>query len=88
MQERVIDAELYCKKNMVYKYKMESESKYERFDSLEIQCIENGIVHPISSTRDNLNKTQGGVTDVNLNFIQLSLTIRVSPNNFTLEFED
>lgn len=88
MQERVIDAELYCKKNMVYKYKMESKSKYERFDSLEIQCIENGIVHPISSTRDNFNKTQGGVTDVNLNLIQLSLTKRVSPKNFTLEFED
>lgn len=79
---------LYCKSFMLRKYQIECNTEYERHIPLQVQQVKNGIVHPLLSPGKKPHKVSGGVTDVDLNFIYLSLTKRVSPPNFYCEFED
>ena len=80
--------ELFCGKNMLHKYMLEGQTKYEKSIPLKILKVNNGIVHPLPPPGCYSNETTGGVTDVDSKFIELSLTKRVSPKNFSVKFTD
>lgn len=88
MSDRSVISELYCDRNMSHKYWIECDTEYEKSIPLEVLQVNNGIVHPLTSYREDSNQTSGGVTDENSKFIELSLTKRVSPPNFSCEFTD
>ncbi len=71
-------------------YKQECKTNYKKTTPLKIARIPNGIVHPIQQNKQSSFESNlyGGVTDEYLNFIELSLTKRVSPINFTQTFND
>lgn len=86
MSDRSVISELYCDRNMSQKYWMECDTEYEKSIPLKVLQVNNGIVHPLPPLRKGLNATSGGVTDENSKFIELSLTKRISPPNFSSEF--
>lgn len=81
---------LFCCDEMLDNYKQEHQTNYEKSNPLRIERISNGIVHPLQLSRVGKveNNEFGGVTDEKLNFIDLSLTKRVSPPNFKINFHD
>lgn len=81
---------LFCGNETLYNYKKECQTNYEKSSSLKIERVSNGIVHPLQLSKVGIfeNNEFGGVTDKKLNFIDLSLTKRVSPPNFTVNFND
>jgi len=81
---------LFCGDEMLNNYKQECQANYEKSNSLKIERVSNGIVHPLQLSRVGKieNNEFGGVTDEKLNFIDLSLTKRVSPPNLTMNFHD
>jgi hypothetical protein len=72
---------LYCSAEMETKYYKANNSFIEKTESLKVIEIINGIVHPLELSETKLIevKQYGGVTDVNLNFIEESLTKRTDP---------
>lgn len=73
---------------MHLKYRAEVSTNYKKIQPLKIIYIENGIVHPLPNPNDLTNERCGGVTDINLKFVELSLTKRVSPPNFSCDYLD
>lgn len=59
---------------MHLKYRVEVSTNYKKIQPLKIIYIENGIVHPLPNPNDLTNERCGGVTDINLKFVELSLT--------------
>ena len=61
---------------------------YEKKSDLKILSVPNGFIHPLelSETLEAENFEYGGVTDEALNFIDISLTKRVSPIGMGLDF--
>lgn len=59
--------------------------EYRRKDELAVVEVNHGIVHPlqISATGQTENCQYGGVTDANLNFVELSATARVAGRDFS-----
>ncbi len=88
MQELKNYDHLFCSDEMLNKYKQECQTVYEKTIPLEVIRISNGIVHPLQLSETNMveNNQFGGVTDEKFNFIELSLTNRVSPPNFVCNF--
>ena len=87
ISERINMPKLYCGKNMIDQSQREFQTEYEKSIPLKVQKVKNGIVHPLISNC-NSHETSGGVTDEYSKFIELSLTKRVSPPNFSCEFTD
>lgn len=81
---------LFCGDEMLNNFKKEYQTNYEKSNSLKIERVSNGIVHPLQLSKVGKfeNNEFGGVTDKKLNFIDLSLTKRVSPTNFIINFHD
>lgn len=81
---------LHVGPEMRLKYERELATQYERTTPLEMQQIRGGYVFPleISWTGEPENREYGGVCDDALNFVELSLTKRVSPPNFRCSFND
>lgn len=84
------DNNLFCSNDMLEKFEHECTVDYEKTTPLEVLELSNGIVHPLelSETSQVENNQFGGITDEDLNFINLSLTKRVSPPNFNMRFND
>ena len=83
-------AHIFCGNEMLDKYKLESQTDYEKTIPLEVFEVTNGVVHPLELSETNVteNNQFGGVTDENLNFIELSLTKREGPPNFSRTFNN
>lgn len=75
---------------MLNQYKQECDTNYEKTTPLKIIKISNGIAHPLQPNEQSSWESNyyGGVTDEFLNFIELSLTKRVSPPNFTWTYNN
>ena len=73
---------IYCRPFMVNEYLKENNFNYQKFDELKIEKISKGIVHPLNFSDYNAPEKNeyGGVTDENLNFIDLSANKRVKPH--------
>lgn len=82
--------ELFCSDTMQAKYAQEARTSYERSTPLEVRSVAGGIVFPLqlSETNEVENKQYGGVCTADLQFVDLSLTKRVSPPNFRCDFHD
>lgn len=82
--------ELFCSDKMQAKYAREVGTSYERRTPLEVQSVAGGVVFPLrlSETNEPENNQYGGVCAADLQFVQLSLTKRVSPPNFQCNFYD
>lgn len=82
--------ELFCSDQMQAKYAREARTSYERGTPLEVRSIPGGIVFPLqlSETNQAENNQYGGVCTADLQFVDLSLTKRVSPPNFRCDFYD
>ena len=78
---------LFCYDKMRDQYKQEIKTKYEK-SKLKIDKIPNGIVHPLQKNQHSSWEANlyGGVTDEFFNLIELSLTKRISPINFSIIF--
>lgn len=81
---------LFCAPGMVEKYDIECNTRYERVDPLRVQNVPHGIVFPLELSETNVHEQNqyGGVCTEDLKFVELSLTRRVSPPNFTSNFVD
>ena len=80
---------LFCGDKMLDRYKKECKTDYEKTNPLKVERVSNGIIHPLRPNKKNrLSSKYGGVTDEEFNLIELSLTKRVSPPNFTVIFND
>ncbi len=81
---------LFCGDEMLRNYNQERQTGYEKSSPLEVLRIANGIVHPLQLPKTSATDATpfGGVTDEKFNFIELSLTKRVSPSNFVCKFND
>lgn len=79
---------LFCGDEMRSKYELECETAYQKTNSLAVEKVQQGIVHPLqlSNTMRVEDNQFGGVTDSELKFVDLSLTKRVSPPNLHGEF--
>ena len=82
--------ELFCSDDMRAKYAQEVSTPYERQRPLELRGIPDGVVFPLKLSESNEAETNefGGVCTADLQFVQLSLTKRVSPPNFYCHFQD
>lgn len=82
--------ELFCSDEMQTKYAREARTSYERRTPLEVRSVPGGIVLPLqlSETNEAENNQYGGVCTADLEFVQQSLTKRVSPPNFRCDFYD
>ncbi len=81
---------LFCTPAMEQKYAIECQTQYERVSPLRVQTVPRGIVFPLELSETNMHEQNqyGGVCNENLQFVELSLSKRVSPPNFTSEFVD
>jgi hypothetical protein len=81
---------LFCKPTMVSNYATELITQYERLEQLNVENIKNGIIFPLELSETNIHEQNqyGGVCNENLQFVELSLTKRVSPPNFDSGFVD
>lgn len=79
-------------KKMIDKFAVEAATDYQKTDKLSYVKIQNGIVCPLKENGIQIVSDDplqyGGICDSNLNFVKESLTKRVSPLNFTAEFQD
>lgn len=82
--------ELFCSEDMRARHAQEVRTPYERQLPLELQSIPGGVVLPLrlSETNEAEANEFGGVCTADLQFVQLSLTKRVSPPNFPCHFRD
>ena len=75
---------LFCSNIMIKNYYQQFKTVTKKKNSLKVEKIYNGIVHPIQSTDQNFYSKKsviyGGVTDDKLNLVKLSLNKVVSPN--------
>ncbi len=69
---------LFCSEYMLEKFNKADQVNYKKSHDLQVLYIKNGIIHPqeLSETNEKENNQYGGVTDENLNFIELSLPKR------------
>ncbi len=82
--------ELFCSDDMRAKYAQELHTPYERQSALESKSVAGGVVFPLRLSANNEAEANefGGVCTTDLQFVQLSLTKRVSPPNFPCHFQD
>lgn len=82
--------ELFCNSNMLEKHAGEMSTSYEKLSNLECQSVAGGIVIPLKLSESNVAEDNefGGVCTADFQFVQLSLTKRVSPPNFACQFQD
>lgn len=77
-------AKLFCSDIMKKNYYQQFKTVNEKKNSLKVEKIYNGIVHPLQSTDQKLNTKKpvvyGGVTDDKLKLIKLSIHKVTSPN--------
>lgn len=74
------EIEYFCTDEMLEQIEKDKKHNYINNDDLKVEIIDNGIIHPLelSDTKTMENKQYGGVTDENLNFIELSLNKRIT----------
>lgn len=82
--------ELFCSDDMRAKYAQEGRTSYERRSPLDVQIVAGGVVFPLRLSESNEAEINefGGVCTADLRFVQWSLTKRVSPPNFSCQFQD